>query len=74
MAHVLLLFIVGCDDVHPKTNPNPIRKRTNMNKDVTTKSPEFISDEQLEEAAGGLADVENNTCATTDQATAQINL
>ena len=70
MAHFLLLFIAGRDDVHPKTNP----KATNMNKDITTESPEFISDEQLEEVAGGLADVENNTCVAAYQATAQINL
>jgi hypothetical protein len=36
-------------------------------------SPEIISDEQLEEVAGGLADVENNSCVALYQATAQIN-
>jgi hypothetical protein len=45
-----------------------------MNKDITPMSPEFISDEQLEEVAGGLADVENNSCVALYQATAQINL
>jgi len=35
---------------------------------------EFISDEQLKEVAGGLADVENNSCVALYQATAQINL
>jgi hypothetical protein len=42
-----------------------------MNTDIT---PVVISDEQLEEVAGGLADVENNTCVAAYQATAQINL
>jgi hypothetical protein len=74
MAHFLLLFIAGHDDVHPKTNPDPIQKRTNMNKDITTESPKFISDEQLEEAVGGLAEVENHTCVAAYQTTAQINL
>ena len=37
-------------------------------------NPELISDEQLEEVAGGLADVENNSCVALYQATAQINL
>jgi hypothetical protein len=37
-------------------------------------SPEIISDEQLEEVADGLADVENNSCVALYQATAQINL
>ena len=76
MAHFLLSFVGGCEDVHPKTKSksNPIRKRTNMNNDITPKSPEFISDEQLEEVAGGLADVENNTCVAAYQATAQVNL
>jgi hypothetical protein len=50
---------------------NPIQKQTTMNKDIT---PEIISDEQLEEVAGGLADVENNSCVALYQATAQINL
>ena len=74
MAHVLLFIIPRCDNVHPKINQNqsnPIRKRTNMNTDIT---PVVISDEQLEEVAGGLADVENNTCVAAYQATAQINL
>jgi hypothetical protein len=50
---------------------DPIEKQTTMNKDIT---PEIISDEQLEEVAGGLADVENNSCVALYQATAQINL
>jgi hypothetical protein len=50
---------------------DPIQKQTTMNKDIT---PEIISDEQLEEVAGGLADVENNSCVALYQATAQINL
>jgi hypothetical protein len=50
---------------------HPIQKQTTMNKDIT---PEIISDEQLEEVAGGLADVENNSCVALYQATAQINL
>jgi hypothetical protein len=45
-----------------------------MNKDLTPMSPETISDEQLEEVSGGLADIENNTCVAAYQATAQINL
>jgi hypothetical protein len=65
------------DNVHQKikeTNPiqqHQIQKQTTMNKDIT---PEMISDEQLEEIAGGLADVENNSCVALYQATAQINL
>jgi hypothetical protein len=42
-----------------------------MNQDI---SPEIISDEQLEQVSGGLADVENNSCVALYQATAQINL
>jgi hypothetical protein len=45
-----------------------------MNESITLKSPETISDAQLEEVAGGLADVENNSCVALYQATAQINL
>jgi hypothetical protein len=37
-------------------------------------APEIISDEQLEEVFGGLADVKNNGCVALYQATAQINL
>jgi hypothetical protein len=50
---------------------DPTQKQTAMNKDITS---EIISDEQLEEVAGGLADVENNSCVALYQATAQINL
>jgi hypothetical protein len=75
MAHVLLCFLADVTmSIRNQSKSNPIRKRTNMNKDITPKSPEFISDEQLEEVAGGLADVENNTCVAAYQATAQINL
>jgi hypothetical protein len=35
---------------------------------------ETISYAQLEEVAGGLADVENNSCVALYQATAQIDL
>jgi bacteriocin-like protein len=42
-----------------------------MNQYIT---PEIISDEQLEQVSGGLADVENNSCVALYQVTAQINL
>jgi hypothetical protein len=42
-----------------------------MSNEIT---PEIISDEQLEEVAGGVADVSNNSCNALLQATAQINL
>jgi hypothetical protein len=42
-----------------------------LNQDIT---PEIISDEQLEQVSGGLADVGNNSCVALYQATAQINL
>ncbi len=45
-----------------------------MSYDITPGNPEMISDEQLEEVAGGLADVENDSCVALYQATAQINL
>jgi hypothetical protein len=66
----------GTTSIRRSKKPNqsindPIKKHTNMNKDIT---PEIISDEQLEEVAGGLADVENNSCVALYQATAQINL
>jgi hypothetical protein len=73
MAHFLLLFVAGRMSIR---RPIQIQfpKATNMNKDITTESPEFISDEQLEEAVGGLADLENHTCVAAYQSTAQINL
>ncbi len=74
VAHSLLLLIGRCDNVHQKSNQNknaPIQDLKIMNTDIT---PEIISDEQLEEVAGGLADVENNSCVALYQATAQINL
>jgi hypothetical protein len=37
-------------------------------------NPETISDEQLEEVSGGIADVQNNTCTALLQATAQVTL
>lgn len=45
-----------------------------MSDKLTPVNSEIISDEQLEEVAGGLADVENNSCVALYQATAQINL
>jgi hypothetical protein len=45
-----------------------------MSYDITPGNPEMISDEQPEDVAGGLADVENNSCVALYQATAQINL
>jgi hypothetical protein len=45
-----------------------------MQNDMTPEGFETISDAQLEEVAGGLADVENNSCVALYQATAQINL
>jgi hypothetical protein len=54
-------------------NPKPTLLPA-MNESITPKNPELISDEQLEEVAGGLADVENNSCVALYQATAQINL
>ncbi len=54
----------------PTFNPNPTLSPF-MSNEFT---PEIISDEQLEEVAGGLADVENNSCVALYQATAQINL
>jgi len=59
------------EDQRNQSINDPIQKKTTMNKDIT---PEIISDEQLEEVAGGLADVENNSCVALYQATAQINL
>jgi hypothetical protein len=53
------------------TNPSSL---ASMSYDITPGNPEMISDEQLEEVAGGLADVENNSCVALYQATAQINL
>jgi hypothetical protein len=35
---------------------------------------EIISDDQLEEVSGGIADVQNNTCTALLQATAQVTL
>jgi hypothetical protein len=54
-------------------NPNSIIPVT-MSNEITPANPEAISDAQLEEVAGGLADVENNSCVALYQATAQINL
>jgi hypothetical protein len=54
-------------------NPNSITLPS-MQNEITPVSPEAISDTQLEEVAGGLADVENNSCVALYQATAQINL
>jgi hypothetical protein len=34
----------------------------------------IISDDQLEEVSGGVADVQNNTCTALLQATAQVTL
>jgi hypothetical protein len=45
-----------------------------MSNEIIPVNPETISDAQLEEVAGGLADVENNSCVALYQATAQINL
>jgi hypothetical protein len=45
-----------------------------MSNEIIPVNPEAISDAQLEEVAGGLADVENNSCVALYQATAQINL
>jgi hypothetical protein len=45
-----------------------------MSNEIIPVNPEMISDAQLEEVAGGLADVENNSCVALYQATAQINL
>jgi hypothetical protein len=58
---------------NPPFNPNSILL-TLMSYDITPGNPEMISDEQLEDVAGGLADVENNSCVALYQATAQINL
>jgi hypothetical protein len=45
-----------------------------MTNELTPDCFDTISDAQLEEVAGGLADVENNSCVALYQATAQINL
>jgi hypothetical protein len=54
-------------------NPNPTFSPS-MSDKLSSVNPEIICDEQLEEVAGGLADVENNSCVALYQATAQINL
>ena len=45
-----------------------------MSNEMTPEGFETISDAQLEEVAGGVADVSNNSCNALLQATAQINL
>jgi hypothetical protein len=70
VAHSLLLPICKWDNVHQKST----NLSTSMSYDITPGNPEMISDEQLEEVAGGLADVENNSWVALYQATAQINL
>jgi hypothetical protein len=42
-----------------------------MNKEITL---EIISDDQLEDVSGGIADVQNNSCKALLQATAQVTL
>jgi hypothetical protein len=60
----------------PRSTCNPPLKPNSTISNVMSNefTPEIISDEQLEEVAGGLADVENNSCVALYQATAQINL
>jgi hypothetical protein len=57
-----------------QTNLIKPNKPNSMNEDNTLMNPELICDEQLEEIAGGVADVSNNSCNALLQATAQINL